>query len=109
MSKLSKIVKDNPEVEITEEITSIADQLDVLHDIKALGDTAGGQRLVKLLITDVRDGVLRLSSVYKTASLTDLQAIIAELDSKLSLARLIINAKDSKEILEQQLDEALRE
>lgn len=109
MSRLAQLKRDNPDFEVDEQITATTEQIDQLHKIKTVGDSEGGQELVKLLLQDVRGNVSRLTSMYRTATHLELLAVISQMESKLDLARLITNAKEGQKILEEQLEEALRE
>lgn len=109
MNRLNKIKEDSPDLLDDPHIVEMAEQSDIVHDLKALHDTAGGKQLVKLLIEDTIGVVHRLCGGYTTMSHTELIALCAQLDSKLSTAKLLIDAKDVVKVLDEELEEALRE
>lgn len=90
-------------------VEKLKGQVEKLHDISALASTEGGKTLISLLIKDTVGGVQRLRSAYKTASHTELIAIIADMNARFETAKLLLNAKDSEEVAVARLEEALRE
>lgn len=109
MNRVNKIKQDAPELLENQEVMDAAEQADKLHDLKALYDMPGGKALVNQLLTSTRQNVFRLIGMYKTASDIEIRSVIAAIDTELNTARLLLNAKDGLEILEQQLTDILSE
>ncbi len=109
MGKVAKIKEEMPEALSNPDIFSLAEQADMVQDLKALHDTEGGKRLVKLLLQDAINCMHRLRTGYQTMSHIELIAWIASMDSHVSTARLLIDAKDISDVLNSELEDALRE
>jgi hypothetical protein len=109
MKRLNKIKEENPEALEDPRVQDLVLQADSLQDLKVLYDTDGGKQLVKLLLGDVVSCVRQLSSTYRTAPDIELRSIIAKMDTSLTTAALLFNAKEGIDILDQELEEALRE
>jgi hypothetical protein len=109
MKNLDRIKEEAPELLSNPDIVQLAEQADVVHNIKALHDTEGGKQLVKLLIEDALACVYRLSGGYRAMSHIELISLCAQLDTKLSTAKLLIDSKEVKEVLDAELEEAMRE
>jgi len=109
MSNLSDIQKDRPELLTNPDIVQLAEQADIAHNLKALYDSEGGKELVKLFMQDAVCCVHRLRGGYNTMSHIELIAIIAKMDINISSAMLLMDAKEVKEVLDSELEEALRE
>lgn len=90
-------------------IESLVEQQDKLHDIKALGDTPGGKRLVDLYMEDALGVVYQLANQYKDKNELELKTLCAELKTFLFAAKMIINAEDSEAATKATLEETLRE
>lgn len=87
----------------------VKEKVEQLHDISSLASTAGGQTLVTLLIKDTVNAMQRLRASYKTASHTELVTIIADMSARFETAKLLLNAKESEDVANERLEEALRE
>jgi hypothetical protein len=109
MSRLSKIKEKTPELLSNPDVVQLAEEIDVVHNIKTLHDTEGGKQLVKLLIKDTINAIHRLRGGYQTMSHMELVAMIALMDTYIATAKLLIDAKDVMEVLDVELEEALRE
>jgi hypothetical protein len=109
MSRINQLRTDRPEALSNPEVFDIADQADKLQDLKVLYDTEGGKALVKLLMQDVVYGTKHLMASYRTATHTELIAVIAKLASDYDTAKLLMDAKVGMEILDAELTEALSE
>lgn len=109
MSQLSKLKEKSPEMLSNPDIVQLAEQADVMHDFKVLYDSEGGKQLVRQLLRDAISSVHRLRGSYQTASHSELQAIIASIDSQITTADLLLNAKEVTAVLNAELEEALRE
>jgi hypothetical protein len=109
MKNLDKIKEETPELLNNPDILQLAEQADVVHSLKALHDTDGGKQLVKLLIEDALGCVHRLSGGYHTMSHIEMVSLCAQLDTKLATAKLLIDSKQVKEVLDAELEEAMRE
>jgi len=108
--RVTKVKKAGLTNEVMEaDLLSLAEQAAKLHTLKALADTDGGKELVGLLIKDVLYCVGTLRGQYKTASHMELVATIASMDAHLATAQLLLNSKDNLKIVDDQLEEALRE
>jgi hypothetical protein len=107
--KLQQLREERPELLTDPDVILLAEQADMAHDIKALYDTAGGKQLVELLIQNVVGSVHRLRGGFATMPHMELVAIIAQIDSDLATAKLLIDSKDVNEVLDAELEEALRE
>jgi len=90
-----------------EEAVDLAEQIDEMHDIKALADTEAGKKLVALLLQDVVNAVSKIRSGRATNSLAEFQSYAADIEANLGLAKLLINAKDNEEFLHEQLKDTL--
>ena len=104
MSKKKQLQK-NPKS--NEEVLDLAEQFDTVHDLKALYDTNGGKQLVSLLLQDMSSAVHKIASQRSTLSLLEFQSLASDIDTKLNLAKLLINAKANEDFLEEQIQEAL--
>lgn len=109
MSRVSKLKEQRPEVLSNPEIYQLAEQADIIHELKALYDSKSGKQLVKLLIGDAINVVHNLRSSYKTATHTELIALIALMDASISTAKLLMEAKEVNDVINSELEEALRE
>lgn len=109
MKNLNKVIEENPGFEVPNGIVPLQEQIDQVKDLDCLYKTIGGKTLVKLLLRDVALRVNSLQSIYRTASHIELVALIAEMDVHLSTAKLLLNAKEGREILEAEFDEMLEE
>lgn len=109
MNRVNKIKEDAPELLDNQEVMDAAMQADKLHDLKALYDTPGGKALVKQLLSSTRSHIFNLIATYKTASDIELRARIAAIDTELNVARVLINAQEGLEVLEQELTDILSE
>lgn len=107
MSKKAKIRENNPERADDPYVSELAEQFDQVHDLKTLYDTAGGERLVELLIKDVVRSVRRLQSNYMEYTHPQFIAECAALNANLNLARALTGAKANKEHLEEMIKDAL--
>ena len=101
MSKTKQIQKETKDPSII----ALAEEADIVRDIKALYDTPGGKRLVELLVKDIVGSVHRLTA----SKPEEREELIAQLKSNLSLARLIVNAEDSEKHLDEMIADALTE
>lgn len=108
MKQHRKALEERPDLKDDEQFMMLLAQADDLHGIKTLVDTDGGKQLIKLLSADVLNGVHLLRSKYKEATHVELVAIIALLDSRVDLLRLLLNAKDSLSVVNEELENALR-
>jgi hypothetical protein len=109
MSRVSNLKKDAPELLADVDVFNLADEADKLQDLKVLYDTDGGKQLVSLLIKDTKYGLQSLCSTYRTASHTELIALIAHIDAHWSTAKLLLSAEDGLRMLDSELENALRE
>lgn len=109
MKQHHKALEERPELKDDEQFMMLLEQADGLHGIKTLMDNDGGKQLVKLLSKDVVNGVYALRGKYKNATHTELVALVALLDSRIDLLRLLLNAKDSLSVVNEEIESALRE
>jgi len=109
MKRLNKLREQNPEALEDPVVVDLVEQADSLQELKVLHETEGGRRLVKLLLGDVVGCVRLLGSSYTKASDTELRAIIAKMDTSLTTAALLFNAKEGIDILDKELEDMLRE
>ena len=109
MSRRSKILKENPEVSENEDLMTLIEEADKLHDIKVLATSPGGKLITKALLQDVVNKIAQLESMYKTASHTELIAVIADMSANLSLAKVFIKSEENVRLLDEQIAEALTE
>lgn len=90
-----------------EELSALADDVDRFHDIKAIVDMPGGRQLIDGLTKDVVSTVNTLSTQFKTLSHTELIALCAFLNARLTLMRVLtrasVNFKDANALLEEEL------
>ena len=100
---IPKEKRDDPEFK------GLLQQADKLHDLSALASTEGGKALIGLLIKEAVYCVHRLRSSYRTATHPELLATIAELGAKIDTATLLLSAKESEDVINERLEEALRE
>jgi len=103
MSLKSKTIKEGG----NEEAVILAEQIDALQDIKALADTPGGKKLVSLLLKDTVDAVHKIRSGRSVNTLAEFQSYAADIDTKLSLVKLLNAARADEDFLLEQLQEAL--
>lgn len=87
-------------LERSPETEELMDQKDMLHDIKVLKESKGGQELIKLITQDV------ITSMRKLA-LSDKDPLSATLKANLDLLTLLMNAKENEEAVDQMIEEAL--
>jgi hypothetical protein len=109
MKRLEKIKDEQPEALSNQTVFDLAEQADQLQELKALYDTTGGKLLVDLLVQDASYRIQQLCAGYKTMTHTDMIALVADIDTHLATAKLLLNAKQGVQILDAELQEALRE
>lgn len=109
MSRLQKVKENRPELLTDERLVTMADEADTLHEIKALADTDGGKRLIELLARDAVAGIYRACNVYRTASHTELIALLADTATKIDTAKLLLGSKENLAYLDAEIERALRE
>ncbi len=98
-----------PDLLENQEVFDLAAEADKLHDIKALADMPGGKQLTGILLKSVINNVYKLISLYRTAPDVELRAVIAQIDSELNVARVILNAEDGLKVLDAELTALLSE
>jgi response regulator of citrate/malate metabolism len=81
----------------------ILDDIDKFKSIEVLNHTDGGKILVNTIFKDVVNTVDTLAVIYKTATLPELQAHCASLQSNLALLKVFKNAKKQVELAEEAL------
>lgn len=87
----------------------IKKNLDTYASLESLKESAGGKILVDNLVKDILGAVESLGAKYKQSSRDELVSIIADMDNKNTILKLIIRAKKNKELAVQALKEALLE
>lgn len=91
----------NPEQEI------IANELEKASSLDAVAQSEGGQLLVKALLQDIVGCVDMLGSSYKTLSQQEFIGVCADMKTKLDMARVLVRAKKSVDVLTDELKIAL--
>jgi hypothetical protein len=107
MSRKETIKDANPEALKDGFLVDLIESADSVQDIKAIADQPGGQELVRLLLKDVTQTVVRLGSSYSELSHIQMIALCAQMQERLSLAKLIKNAADKEKELDQAITDAL--
>lgn len=106
--KQTKDLKEsNPEAYAQPHIQDLVEQSDRLHTLKALADTDGGKELIKLLVQDTVNSLHALRANYRSATHTELIAIISNMAAHYDTARLLFNAEENEQAADEQLEEAL--
>lgn len=90
-------------------LLDLVESADSVQDIKAIADQPGGKELVRLLLKDVVSNVMKLASSYSVLTHTEMIALGAQLNERLALAKLIMNAADKEKELDQAIADALAE
>lgn len=109
MSRKETIKDQNPEALADGFLLDLIESADSVQDIKAIADQPGGQELVRLLLKDVTQTVVRLGSSYSELSHIEMIALCAQMQERLVLAKLIKNAADKEKELDQAITDALAE
>jgi hypothetical protein len=109
MKSLNKLKEERPELLTNPDVFQLAEQADMVQDLKILHDSEGGKQLTKLLFQDAVGCVNRLRGGYHKMSHMELVAIIAQMDTHIAVAHLLLDAKGLSESLNAELEEALRE
>lgn len=109
MNRVQNLRSKAPELLENQEVFDLAAKADELHELKALSDTEGGKQLTHLLLKSVVNNVYKLITLYKTAPDVELRATIAAIDTELNVARVILNAKEGLDVLDQELATLLSE
>lgn len=87
----------------------IKKELETQSAINVIASMEGGKIITKALRKDLIVIIDRLSMGYKTMKYEELLALCADLNAKLNLVRVFNNSKTNKKILEQELEEALKQ
>lgn len=103
-TKISKVT-DNP----NDAVKAIADDLDKAYALEALSNFEGGKILIKGLISDIVSIVDSLALKYKKLSHVEMIVLCADLKSKMDVMRAITRARKNRDLLEGDLEEALKE
>lgn len=104
---MEKLTKNNQYYNLTE-LKEIAEDADKFHALKTVFDQEGGKVLVEALITNVINGVDRLSS-YADMSRDELVSLAAQITISLNTARALTRAEENMSLADEQLQEALGE
>jgi hypothetical protein len=107
MSRKQAIKDTNPEALQDGFLVDLIESADSVQDIKAIADQPGGQELVRLLLKDVTQTVIRLGASYGDLSHIQMIALCAQMQERLVLAKLIKNAADKEKELDQAITDAL--
>lgn len=105
--QIEELKKNNPELYKQPHIQELVDQSDRLHSLKSLATTEGGKELMKLLVRDTVNSLHSLRANYKTATYTELIAIISNMAAHYDTARVLLNAEDNEKMADEQLEEFL--
>jgi len=90
-------------------LLDLVESADSVQDIKAIAQQPGGQELVRLLLKDVVSNVTRFASSYSTLTHIEMIALGAQINERLVLAKLLLNAEDKEKELDQAIQDALAE
>ena len=82
----------------------IKDDIVGFKEIDAIGHSKGGKRVIKGLKEDIVNTTAALARDYKTATHMEIVALCADLSAKLSVYRVLTNAKKNIEALEDLLE-----
>lgn len=107
MSRKEHIKEQNPEALQDGFLVDLVEAADSVQDIKAIADQPGGNELVRLLLKDVTQTVIRLGSAYSELSHIEMIALCAQMQERLVLAKLIKNAANKERELDEAITEAL--
>lgn len=107
MSRKEAVKEKNPDALNDGFLLDLVESADSVQDIKAIADQPGGKELVRLLLEDVTRTVILLGSSYRELSHTEMIALCAQMQERLSLAKLIKNAADKEKELDQAIIDAL--
>lgn len=91
-------------------MTSLEEDKQLYHDLKALKDTPGGKHLIDGLVRDIIGHMHWLANGYENPELklTDIQAKCAKLQIALGMLRVLTNAEKNEEDVDALIEEALR-
>lgn len=79
------------------------------QSLNSLYNTDGGKILVDSLIKDVTDSVEYLSNQYRGMDVHEFQSKCAELNAKLTLARTLTRAKRNETVVDEAIEETLKQ
>ena len=77
-------------------------QRDEYHAIKVVGDTEGGKALIDYLVGQIMGTIHRLAN-------SDADPLCAHLQANMNLLRVLLKAEDNEKMLDEVLEEALRD
>lgn len=103
-SRVKKLVDDGF---VDEGLLSLADDVDKYGDLKSLAEQPGGKVLRATLRDDIIQAINKLTTNYTTMTHLDMIAIVAHIDARLTLLRILTNAKENFEALDQELKDTL--
>ena len=89
--------------------TEVENDLKTFSALEALTLSEGGKILIDSLKKDVVNGVESVISMYRQAPEIDLRAMIAKLQSDLSLLRVLTRSEANKEMAKEELEKMLAE
>lgn len=96
-------IKERPELE------PMAKDADLYHSLEAIANQEGGKVLIKTLMDDTVDSIEALVSGYKKMSLPDMQAYCATIAANLGVIRALTRSGKNKKLVDEALEEALKE
>lgn len=76
--------------------------------LEAVALSEGGKILVDNLVVDILAGLDRLGSMYKGSTLDQLLPVIADIDNKRDILRVIIRSKKNKQLAYDALADELK-
>ena len=109
MSRKEQVKDKNPEALADGFLVDLIESADSVQDIKAIAQQPGGIELTRLLLKDVAGTVVRLGSGYQNLSHIEMIGLCAQLQERLVLAKLLLNAEDKEKELDQAIADALAE
>lgn len=108
MKTKKQIIKDSEELSNDPQLREALGDADKYQSLLALQNLEGGIILLSALKRDAVSDVDNLISRYKEASHVELLALVASLDAKLQILRLINRAKTNLEGVESFIDELVK-
>lgn len=101
--EIEKPEEQEQEIPMSEDAKAVLEDVGRFKSIGALKDSEGGKLLVGTLEQDVVSGVERIVGSYRESSHIELIAIIAKLQSDLSLLRVLTRAETNQKDAEDAL------
>lgn len=92
-----------------EELNNIKEQIGDYGDVEAFSGSKGGQKIIKTMENDILDGLILITTKYKTVGHIELIALCASLENKIDLLRRMTQAKGKKEEAVKDFDKRLKE